>query len=97
MSGVRICTSSGPAIIVNHGGMQGLVEIVLGGGDVIVKLMRDGPPVGVDDAQGGIAGRHIRDDQADTAQIRTRSKGFSFSSFSGKWNRYAWVFRLFPL
>ena len=42
------------SIVINDGGMQGLVIIVLGGGDVIVKFVRDGPPVGVDDPQGGV-------------------------------------------
>ena len=58
--------------------MQGLVEIILGGGNVIVELVGNWPPVGVDDAQGGVTGSHIRDDQPDAAHIPHQVEGFTF-------------------
>ena len=64
-------------VIVNDSGVQGLVEVVLGGGNVIIELTRDRPPVGVDDAQGGVAGGHIGHDQAHGAHIPHQVEGFA--------------------
>ena len=62
------------AVIINDRGVQRLVQIIFWRGDVIVKFVRDRAPVGVDDAQGRIAGRYIGHDQAHAAQVHQRCR-----------------------
>ncbi len=56
--------------------MQGLVEVVLGGGNVIVEFTGDGTPVGVDDAQGGVAGGDVWHDEAHGAHVAHQVERF---------------------
>ena len=49
---------------VQHGGVQGLVEIGPGHGDVILETPGNGPPDVMHDAQGGIAVAFIVGDDA---------------------------------
>src|SRR5688500_1336014 len=58
--------------------MQGLIKVILRGGDVIVKLTRDRPPVCVDYSQGGIAGWNIRNDEPDSPYIPNQIERFPF-------------------
>ena len=50
-------------------GVQRLVHVALGGGDVVVELPRDRNPQGVDDAQHGIAGGHVLHQDADGQDV----------------------------
>ena len=54
---------------IQHGGMQALIKVVLGGSDVVVKLHRDGPPQVVDDAEHQIAVWRAVHDDAQGAHI----------------------------
>ena len=56
------------AIAVN-GGVQGLVHVLLGGGDVIVELAGYGVPHTVGHAQGGVAVGDIIDDYAQGVEV----------------------------
>ena len=49
--------------------MKGAVHVVLGVGDVIVELPGDGLPQRVDDAEDGVAGRHVIHDHAQGQEV----------------------------
>ena len=56
-------------VFVHDRRVQGLIKVILGRGDVVVELAGDGTPRGVDHAQRGITGGHIRHDQTHGAHI----------------------------
>ena len=58
-----------PARRVAHHGVQGLVAVGFGLGDVVVKLLGDRAEARVHPAQRGIAGRHVGDDDAQRADV----------------------------
>ena len=69
----------GFAVIVNHGGVQGLVEIILGGGDVIVKFAGDGPPGGVDSPQSLVTLLFGGEDDTHAAHIVNHLEGHALA------------------
>ncbi len=50
-------------------GVERLIEVVLGDGDVVVELAGDRAPDAVDDAEGGVAVAHLVDEQADRVHV----------------------------
>ena len=50
-------------------GVERLVEVVLGDGDVVVELARDRSPDAVDDAERRVAVAHVLDEQADGVDV----------------------------
>ena len=58
-----------PALLSQHHGMQGLVAVILGIGDVIVEFLGDVQPAPVDQAQDGIAGGHVVHDDPHRVQV----------------------------
>ena len=55
ISWVRICTSRGVSAQAHHGGMQRLIPVGFGIGDVVVEGFGQGMPQAVDDADGAVA------------------------------------------
>ena len=53
----------------SHHGVQRLITVGLGLGDVVVELARQRGPHGVHHAQGGIAGTDVTDDDAQGSQV----------------------------
>ena len=50
-------------------GVEGLVHARLGAGDVVVELAGEGAPGGVHDAEGGVAGGHVLDEDAEGEEV----------------------------
>ena len=57
------------AVQGDHGGVEALVEVRLGDGDVVVELAGDRPPQRVDHAQGGVAVPDLVDQDADGVDV----------------------------
>jgi hypothetical protein len=57
------------ALRADHRRVQRAVAVLLGVGDVVVELLGDVPPQGVDDAQRGVAVAHFRDQHAHGAHV----------------------------
>ena len=57
------------ALRAHHGGVQALVAVVLGAGDVVVELLGHVLPQRVDDAQGGVAVAHFAHQHAHRAHV----------------------------
>ena len=57
------------ALRAHHGGVQALVTVVLGAGDVVVELLGHVLPQRVDDAQGGVAVAHFAHQHAHRAHV----------------------------
>ncbi|MPM50298.1 hypothetical protein SDC9_97037 [bioreactor metagenome] len=64
------------AVIINNGGMQRLVEVILWRSDVIIKFIWNWTPMGMYDAQCGITGGYIWHNEAHTTKIADHLKGF---------------------
>jgi hypothetical protein len=69
ISRVRICTSSGLPCGPDHRGVQRLVEVELGHGDVVLEPPLHRLPRGVDGAQRGVAVLDRVDDDPDADQV----------------------------
>ena len=59
----------GQGVLAQHGGVQRLVEVVLGIGYVVVELAREGPPPGVDHPQRRIAVLDVADEDPKGEQV----------------------------
>ena len=57
------------AAVAQHRGVQRLVHVLLGSGDVVVELSGDRAPHAVGDAQGGITVSYLVDDHAQGVQV----------------------------
>src|SRR5664280_581022 len=66
------------AIVIYDRSVERLVEIILGGGDVIIEFIGNGPPMGVNNAQSGITGRNIGNYEPDSAHVPHQVEGFAF-------------------
>ena len=62
-------------VLAQHGGVQGLVEIVLGVGHVVVELAGQWPPLGVDHAEGSVAVTYFFDLDAQSEQVEYLAVG----------------------
>jgi hypothetical protein len=63
------------ALGADHRRVQRAVAVFLGVGDVVVELLGDVPPQGVDDAQRGVAVAHFRDQHAHGAHVVDLAEG----------------------
>ena len=59
----------GDAVLVHEGGVQGPVQVGLGHGDVVLEPARQGLPLRVNDAQGGVAVVHRVHDDPDGDKV----------------------------
>ena len=59
----------GDAVLVHEGGVQRPVQVGLGHGDIVLEPARQGLPLGVDDAQSGVAVVHRVHDDADGDEV----------------------------
>jgi len=57
------------AVQADYGGVQRLVQVVLGHSDIVVELARDGPPQAVNDPQHVVALAHLFDNDAHAAHV----------------------------
>jgi len=63
------------ALGADHRSVQRAVAVFLGVGDVVVELLGDVPPQGVDDAQRGVAVAYFRDQHAHGAHVVDLAEG----------------------
>ena len=66
----------GDAVVRDQGGVDGLVHVLLGHGDVVLEAAGDGLPHGVDDAQAFVALTHRVHDDADGVEIEDLGQFF---------------------
>src|SRR5688572_3918537 len=65
-------------VVIDHSRMQGLIKVILGRGDVIIKLTRDRTPVCVDDSKCSVTGWNIWNDEPDSPYVPNQFERFPF-------------------